>query len=75
MAEQNNELVVKNHEAHLIGYALFPEVNATTYQHHNHTHGHGHGRGRGRDRGRSGRFGNRGSYSKKSILPLEVGEK
>ena len=32
MAEQNNELLMKNHEACLIGSAPFPEVNVTMYQ-------------------------------------------
>ena len=62
VAEQNNELLMKNHEARPTGSAPFPEVNAATYHHYNgqnrgrgHGHGRGHsqGRGRGRERGRN----------------------
>ena len=35
VAEQNNELLMKNHEARPIGSALFPEVNAATYHPYN----------------------------------------
>ena len=31
MAEQNNELFIKNHETCLVGFAPFPEVVATNY--------------------------------------------
>ena len=53
MAEQNNELLMKNHEAHPTGSAPFPEVNAVTYHPYNgQSRGRGHGRGRGHSRGR-----------------------
>ncbi|XP_020272192.1 uncharacterized protein LOC109847372 [Asparagus officinalis] len=66
VAEQNNELLMKNHEARPTGSASFPEVNLTTYQHHNQTQGRGRGcgHGRGRGRGRSGHFDNYGGYFK-----------
>ena len=35
MAEQNNELLMKNHEARPTGSAPFPEVNAATYHPYN----------------------------------------
>ena len=35
VVEQNNELLMKNHEARPTGYAPFPEVNVTAYQPHN----------------------------------------
>ena len=63
VAEQNNELLMKNHEARPTGSAPFLEVNATTsdsYNHgrgqnHNNNHGRNFGRGRthGRGRGRA----------------------
>ena len=64
VAEQNNELLMKNYEARPTGYAPFPEVNVTVYQPHNQIQGQGRGRGHGRGRGRSCRFGNRSGYSK-----------
>ena len=33
VAEQNNELLMKNHEARPIGAAPFPEVNAAQHNH------------------------------------------
>ena len=48
MAEQNNELLMKNHEARPTGSAPFPEVNVATYHPYNgQNRGRGHGRGRG----------------------------
>ena len=60
VAEQNNELLMKNHEARPTGSAPCPEVNVTAYQPHNQIQG----RGRGCGRGRSCRFGNRSGHSK-----------
>ena len=48
MAEQNNELLMKNHQSCLIGTEPFPEVNVISSQ----TNGCGRNHGRGRDRGR-----------------------
>ncbi|XP_074323234.1 uncharacterized protein LOC141660171 [Apium graveolens] len=44
VAEQNNKLLMKNHESRPPGSSPFPEFNATTYS-------FGRGRGRGRGRG------------------------
>ena len=51
MVEQNNELLMKNHQSRPTRTEPFPEVNAISSQ----TNGRGrsHGRGRGRDRGRN----------------------
>ena len=62
--EQNNELLMKNHEARPTGSTPFPEVNVTAYQPHNQIQGRGCGRGRRRGRGRSCRFSNRSGHSK-----------
>ncbi|XP_060200596.1 uncharacterized protein LOC132628854 [Lycium barbarum] len=58
MAEQNNDLLMKNHENRPTGAAPFPEVNEV-YAHYSRRgkgrgpgHGHRRGRGRGRDRSR-----------------------
>lgn len=59
LAEQNNELLLKNHESRPTGATPFPEANATQSQ--NRGRGRGHGRGGGR--GRSHRRGRgRGRY-------------
>ncbi|XP_038979972.1 uncharacterized protein LOC120110108 [Phoenix dactylifera] len=52
VAEQNNELLMKNHQSRPTGSDPFPEVNAASSVHHRHDRGHSHGRGRGRSRGR-----------------------
>ena len=44
MAEQNNELLLKNHQSRPVGSMSLPEANATSVQ----TLGHGQGRGYGR---------------------------
>ena len=31
MAEQDNELIMKNHETHLVSFVPFPKVNTTNY--------------------------------------------
>ncbi|XP_050217287.1 uncharacterized protein LOC126668114 [Mercurialis annua] len=51
VAEQNNELLMKNHAARPTGSAPFPEVNASAYRSHR---GRGRGRGRGHGYGRGG---------------------
>ncbi|GAV64029.1 hypothetical protein CFOL_v3_07547, partial [Cephalotus follicularis] len=48
IAEQNNEILLQNHESCPTGSAPLPEVNAT----YSHFRGRGIGRGRGRGRGR-----------------------
>ncbi|PIN21178.1 hypothetical protein CDL12_06119 [Handroanthus impetiginosus] len=55
VAEQNNELLMRNHEIRPTGSTPFPEVNAMLYNNfergnkHGRNHGHGRGRGRGRN--------------------------
>ena len=49
VAEQNNELLMKNYQSRLTGSEPFPEVNVISSQ----THGRGHGRSRGHGRGHS----------------------
>ncbi|XP_075491059.1 uncharacterized protein LOC142529410 [Primulina tabacum] len=65
VAEQNNELLMKNHQMCLTGSTPFPEANGTTFPEkyviafpeananstQNHNNGRGRGRGRGRERG------------------------
>ena len=67
VAEQNNELLMKNHEARPTGYAPFPEVNVTAYQPYNQIQGRGSVRGRGR----SCSFGNRSGHSKNQSRHLK----
>ncbi|XP_040967810.1 uncharacterized protein [Gossypium hirsutum] len=75
VAEQNNELLMKNHELHPTGSAPFPEANVSLHNrqelketHHANSSVRGRGRGRGRGHrygyGRSGRFKNSHSYQK-----------
>ncbi|KAL0347631.1 UNVERIFIED_CONTAM: hypothetical protein Scaly_1779100 [Sesamum calycinum] len=45
VAEQNNELLLKNHESRPIGSAPFPEVNVATHNYYNHESYRGRGRG------------------------------
>ncbi|XP_027154933.1 uncharacterized protein LOC113755067 [Coffea eugenioides] len=58
LAEQNNELLLKNHESRPTGASPFPEANATQFQNSGRGRGRGRrggrggGRGRGRGRGR-----------------------
>ncbi|XP_071939571.1 uncharacterized protein [Coffea arabica] len=58
LAEQNNELLLKNHESRPTGANPFPEANATQFQNSGRGRGRGRrggrggGRGRGRGRGR-----------------------
>ncbi|XP_039050690.1 uncharacterized protein LOC120191881 [Hibiscus syriacus] len=69
MAEQNNELQMKNHELRLTGSAPFPEANVKTkngqeLKETNHANGSGKGRGRGRgySRRRGYRYGQGGYF-------------
>ena len=62
MAEQNNELLMKNHESRPTGTILFPEVNVGNFN--NRGRGRGCGRGCGRDRGKGrNNYFFRGGYS------------
>ncbi|XP_017970428.1 PREDICTED: uncharacterized protein LOC108660679 [Theobroma cacao] len=56
MAEENDELLMKNLESRSTGYAPFPEVNATSFR--NFDRGRNHGRGKGGHNYRS-----RGGYT------------
>ena len=66
VAEQNNELLLKNHQSRSTRSIPLPEVNATIQVNrrgHGHGHGHGYyGQGRGRGRGRYNSW-NRGNYN------------
>ncbi|XP_073127306.1 uncharacterized protein [Henckelia pumila] len=72
VAEQNNELLMKNHEIRPIGANPFPEVNVAMHDEKRkqnktefgHGSGHGHGRGRGRGRGREHRRGRFHPYNR-----------
>lgn len=54
VAEQNNKLLMKNHESRPTGSSPFPEANAATY---NYGRGRGGGRGRNGNRGRGRGYG------------------
>ena len=54
VAEQNNELLMKNHQSHPIGFEPFPEVNAIL----SHNRGHRHSRSRSRGSGQNSRHYN-----------------
>ena len=65
VAEQNNELLMKNHQSRPTGSETFPKLNAISSQ----NHGRGRGRGRGRSRGRNSRqYNNSSSYQKRKAL-------
>ncbi|XP_027067762.1 uncharacterized protein [Coffea arabica] len=57
LAEQNNELLLKNHDSRPTGASPFPEANTTQFQHSGRSRGRGRrgGRGRGCGRGRGHR--------------------
>ena len=52
MNEQNNELLLQNHQPRPTGSASIPEVNVASSSGRGHSRGRGHGRGSGRWRGR-----------------------
>ena len=65
VVEQNNELLMKNHQSRPTGSEAFPEVNAISSQ----NYGRGRGRGRGRSQGRNSRqYNNFSSYQKRKAL-------
>ncbi|KAK9668163.1 hypothetical protein RND81_13G038700 [Saponaria officinalis] len=72
VAEQNNEILLKNHQSRPTRSDLFSEVNAIKYDHKNKgpDHASSHGRGRGYRQGRGSNFGNyrggRGGQFKRS---------
>ena len=55
VAEQNNELLMKNHESRPTGSAPFPEVNVATHgpSFRGQSHGRGRGNGNNHEYGRS----------------------
>ncbi|XP_076906332.1 uncharacterized protein LOC143562406 [Bidens hawaiensis] len=61
VAEQNNTLLLKNHQARPVGSSPFPEANATT-----HKTGRGRGRSRGPSRGRGRGRGQINTWRKES---------
>ena len=62
VAEQNNEVLMKNHQSRPTGSEAFPEVNAISSQ----NYGRGRGRGCGRSRGLNSRqYNNSSSYQKR----------
>ncbi|GAV57478.1 UBN2 domain-containing protein, partial [Cephalotus follicularis] len=56
IVEQNNELLLQNHENHPTGSAPLPEVNGTSSHFGERGRGYGRGRGRGRGSGRNQNF-------------------
>ncbi|KAK9671515.1 hypothetical protein RND81_12G035400 [Saponaria officinalis] len=60
VAEQNNEILLKNHQSCPTEFDPFPEVNAIKYDHKNK--GPYHASSRGRGRGYTGRGNNFGNY-------------
>ena len=70
IAEQNNELLMKNHQSRPTGSEPFPEVNVISSQ----THGRGCGRSRGRGQN-SRHYNNHPSNSFKMKDPCETPRK
>ncbi|XP_074290545.1 uncharacterized protein LOC141617261 [Silene latifolia] len=87
VAEQNNELLMKNHESRPTDSTPLPEANIMSYNekrnYRDHAsssgQGRGHGQWRGRERGRGRRFGGRnggrGGYFKKTHSHLQWNRK
>ena len=63
VAEQNNELLMKNHQARPTGASPFPEANATSSK-KGRGRSHNNFRGRGRGRGRNNVWRRDGQYNK-----------
>ncbi|XP_056690139.1 uncharacterized protein [Spinacia oleracea] len=57
VAEQNNELLLKNHESRPTGSTPFPEANVTSHNWKEKYHANNRGRGRGQGRGRGRGYG------------------
>ena len=74
MAEQNNELLMKNHQSRPNLTEPFPEVNAISSQTNGRERSHGRGRGQGcgRGRGRNSRYhethGNNYTHKGKTLM-------
>ncbi|XP_057803128.1 uncharacterized protein LOC131018422 [Salvia miltiorrhiza] len=69
VAEQNNELLMKNHELKPTGSTALPEANATIKQEYDRgrRNQRGRGRGRGRDRGRGRGHGRGRGYGRGNV--------
>ncbi|KAL9677383.1 hypothetical protein QQ045_005612 [Rhodiola kirilowii] len=63
VAEQNNELLMKNHQPCLTGLAPLPEANAIFSNDYGRNQQHGRGRGTKRGRGRGQNFGSHRGYN------------
>ena len=74
VAEQNNKLLMKNHQSRPTGTKPFPKVNAISSQTNGRgrRHGRGRGRGRGRGHGRNSRYhgthGNNSTHKGKTSM-------
>ena len=72
VAEQNNELLMKNHQSNSTGTEPFPEVNAISSQTNGRGRSHGRVRGRGRGHGRNSRYhgthGNNSTHKGKTSM-------
>nr|XP_008361599.1 uncharacterized protein LOC103425290 [Malus domestica] len=55
VAEQNNELLMKNHQSRPIGSAQFPEVNVVSLERNTTSYDNNYKRGRGHKQGRKGK--------------------
>jgi hypothetical protein len=82
VAEQNNELLMKNHQSRLTGSSPFPEANVTSFPEANAVsfkgnRGRGRGRGprRGRGRGRNNVWQREGHNFKSNDKNMERYEK
>ncbi|CAA7015621.1 unnamed protein product [Microthlaspi erraticum] len=75
VAEQNNELLMKNHGLRPTGSAPFPEANVTSSNHHGRGYTRGRGRGRGYGRGRGRDYGRGRGVHFKTPTPRRKWEK
>ncbi|KAH7857353.1 hypothetical protein Vadar_011686 [Vaccinium darrowii] len=76
VAEQNNELLMKNHESRPTGSIPFPEANGVSFHNQGGGRGRGRGHGRGRGRGRgSHNYQVRGGHIKKPIKKTDFPRK
>ena len=58
MVEQNNELLLRNHQSRPTGSTPFPKVNGVSFERNggNKIRGRGRGRGRGKNNQNKGRY-------------------
>ncbi|XP_058192069.1 uncharacterized protein LOC131309453 [Rhododendron vialii] len=74
VAEQNNELLMRNHESRPAGSIPFPEANRVSFPNQGRGRGCGHGRGRGHGRG-SHNHQVHGGYVQKSGKKPDIPQK